>query len=99
LRQSRTPVGVQTVSISLPYAHEVLSALKLLTSLVSVEIVNIYLYQLLVCTILRFFLLFVVCLSFYTPRRQLLSKALVYYCLLVFRRSGEYIIFLRSVLC
>ena len=34
---------------------------------------------------------FVVCLSFYTRRRHFLSKALVYYCFLVFRRIGEYI--------
>ena len=34
---------------------------------------------------------FVVCLSFCTRRRQLLSKALMYHCFLVFRRTGEYI--------
>ena len=34
---------------------------------------------------------FVVCLSSYTRRRQLLSKAQVYYCFLVFRRVGDYI--------
>ena len=34
---------------------------------------------------------FVVCLSPYTRRRQLLSKVLVYYCFLVFRRVGDYI--------
>ena len=34
---------------------------------------------------------FVVCLSSYTRRRRKLSKALVYYCFLVFPRVGEYI--------
>ena len=35
--------------------------------------------------------LFIVCLSSYTRRRPVLSKALVSYCFLVFRRVGEYI--------
>ena len=43
-------------------------------------------YCLLLC-----FLLFVVYLSSCTRRRHILSKALVSYCFLVFRRTGEYI--------
>ena len=62
----------------------------LMTSfLMYVFILNICLHQLLVCPLLCF-LLFVVCLSSYTPRRQFLSKALVY-CFLEFRRIGGYI--------
>ena len=37
------------------------------------------------------FFFFFVCLSSYTQRRIFLSKALVYYCFLVFRRTGGYI--------
>ena len=45
---------------------------------------------LLVCPLLYFHLFVVVCLSSYIRRRQFLSKALVYYCFLVFSRTGEY---------
>ena len=42
-------------------------------------------------SVLFFASFFFCCLSSYTRRRPFLSKALVYYCFLVFRRIGEYI--------
>ena len=42
-------------------------------------------------SVLLFASFFFCCLSSCTQRRQYLSKGLVYYCVLVFRRIGEYV--------
>ena len=58
------------------------------------KIINLFVTFLYIAPGLSFSLLpssFVVYLSPYTRRRQRLSKVLVYYCFLVFRRVGDYI--------
>ena len=63
------------------------------SSLVYVFILNIFFlhHPLLVCSLLCFLLLLLSVYLLAPRRRQFLSKALVRYCFLVFRRIGEYI--------